>query len=126
MTGSLARVVAGKQERARRAAHEPALAVTIVALGVFLTSRTGQLKLDPGRNIYLTLVMVGCLYLGFVASGAPGTATALGFRTAPRQGWFFWLWVCAVVGVVQLLDPGLRGLLLRELADDRVEGVAVL
>jgi membrane protease YdiL (CAAX protease family) len=80
-----------------------ALAVTIVALAVFLTSRTGQLKLDPGRNVYLTLVIVGCLYLGFLGSYVPGAAGALGFRWVPRQGWFFWIWVSAALGVIELL-----------------------
>ena len=47
---------------------------------------------------------------GFVASHAPGTATALGFRLAPRQGWLYWLWVSAAIGAILLIVPLIAGL----------------
>jgi len=94
----------GLRQSPRLLVTTTAVAVAIVALGVFLTSWTGQTKLDPGRNIYLTLVMVGCLYLGFLALYVPGTAGALGFRCVPRQGWLFWLWVSATIAAIFVIE----------------------
>jgi membrane protease YdiL (CAAX protease family) len=92
----------GLRQSPRLLATTTAVAVAILTLALILTTPPGQ-QFDQGLGLQLTLALTGCLYLGFVASQAPGTATALGFRTAPRQGWFFWLWVCAAIGVVQLL-----------------------
>ena len=79
-----------------------AVAVSILVPTLMLTTPSGQ-RLDPGRGTYLTLATIGCLYLGFVASHVPGAAGALGFRLAPKQGWFYWLWVSPAIGVIQLI-----------------------
>jgi von Hippel-Lindau disease tumor supressor len=79
-----------------------AFAVAILVSTLILTTPLGQ-QFDPGRGTYLTLAMIASLYLGFVAAHVPGTAAALGFRSTPKQGWLFWLWVGAALSVAQLI-----------------------
>lgn len=92
----------GLRQSPRLVAMTTAVAVAILATTLILTTPSGQ-KFDTGRGTYLTLAMIGCLYFGFVASHVPGMAGALGFRLAPKQGWFFWVWVSAALSVVQLV-----------------------
>ena len=92
----------GLRQSPRLLVTTTAVAVAILVPTLVLTTPSGQ-KFDPGRGTYLTLAIIGCLYLGFVAAHVPGTSAALGFRWAPKQGWHFWLWVSAALSVVQLI-----------------------
>lgn len=92
----------GLRQAPRLLVATTALAVAILVSAFILTTPSGQ-SFDPGRGTYLTLAMIGCLYLGFVAAHLPDTAAALGFRRAPKQGWLFWLRVGAALSVVQLI-----------------------
>jgi len=92
----------GLRQSPRLLVTTTAVAVAILVPTLILTTPSGQ-KLDPGRGAALTLAMIGCLCLGFVGSHVPGTAGALGFRLAPRQGWLYWLWVSPAIGAIQLI-----------------------
>jgi membrane protease YdiL (CAAX protease family) len=91
----------GLRQSPRLLVTTTAFAVAILALTLILTTPSGQ-QFDYGRGAYLTLATIGCLYFGFVAAHVPGTAGALGFRLAPKQGWLYWLWVSPAIGLVQL------------------------
>jgi membrane protease YdiL (CAAX protease family) len=51
------------------------------------------------RNFRLTLAMIACFVVALVATRSPDYAAALGFRIAPRQGWLYWFWASAFLGL---------------------------
>jgi len=53
--------------------------------------------------VRVNLALVGCLYLGFLASRGNDLGRSIGFRFAPKQGWIYWLLASAAIGIVFLV-----------------------
>jgi membrane protease YdiL (CAAX protease family) len=93
----------GLRQSPRLFTRTAVIAVAILVPYLLLTTPTGQLKVDPGRGLTLTLAIIALLYLGLVASGVPGTASVFGIRWTPKQGWLYWLFVSAAFGIIELI-----------------------